>query len=247
MRKLCTLLFLLITATNIASAQKYLVIHHSNGETTELNISDIDSINIETIERDTVKTLNNHVFVDLGLPSGLWWATCNVGAENAEDFGYYFAWGETSTKETFTLENYKYGVSIEDSLITKYNSTDDLTILEAEDDAATANWGEGVRMPTKEELVELQTNCTWTWDNPKKGYHVKSRVNGNEIFLPAAGSKKDGDVSNKGIDCYIWSSTRHATRTNYAHYLDGAKGYIFPESPYHRYYGRSVRPVAEIK
>ena len=102
---------------------------------------------------------NTHAYVDLGLPSGLLWATCNVGANNPQDYGDYFAWGETTPKDFYSWSNYKYCRGYEQ--LTKYCTmsdygyngyTDNLTTLLPEDDAATVNWGDGWRMPTKEEF-----------------------------------------------------------------------------------------------
>ena len=125
----------------------------------------------------------DYAYVDLGLPSGIKWANMNVGANAIEDAGLKFAWGETSTKEEFTEENYKFGSSA--SSLTKYNKTDGLTVLQAEDDAATANMGAGWRIPTLEEWKELRDNCTrqWTTVNGIYGYRFTGS-NGNSIFLP---------------------------------------------------------------
>ena len=116
-------------------------------------------------------TADDYVYVDLGLPSGLLWATCNVGADNPEDYGDYFAWGETQPKDTYNWSTYQYCNGSYNTL-TKYCSnssfgyngfTDDLTTLLPEDDAATANWGSHWRMPTEEEWQELYRNTTNTW------------------------------------------------------------------------------------
>ena len=136
-----------------------------------------------------------HEYVDLGLPSGTLWATCNVGANNPEDFGDYFAWGETSPKDDYNWDTYRYsnGGSNGHPNLTKYCSdsdygyngfTDNLTILQPEDDAATANWGNGWRMPTKEECQELFSYCTWlyTTQNGMTGMRIIG-PNGNTLFL----------------------------------------------------------------
>ena len=141
-----------------------------------------------------------HEYVDLGLPSGTLWATCNVGANNPEDYGDYFAWGETSTKSTYSRNNYKHGNGSENDVSKKYNNSDDKTTLEKSDDAAAANWGSDWCIPTQEQFQELKDKCTWTWRsfNGKKGYNVKGQ-NGKSIFLPAAGYKgEDGTPLNVG-------------------------------------------------
>ena len=147
--------------------------------------------------------LNGHDYVDLGLPSGTKWATSNVGANSPEEYGDYFAWGETTTKETYELDTYRY---YDGSNWTKY--TDPLTILEASDDAATANWGSGWRMPTYDEMNELKNNCTvtWTTQNGVNGC-LFTGSNGNSIFLPAAGCRIDSELNNAGSEGCYWSGT----------------------------------------
>ncbi len=117
---------------------------------------------------------NGHEYVDLGLPSGTLWATCNVGATTPEGYGDYFAWGETSTKEKYSRKT--------------YSGLPNLTTLDASHDAATVNWGDGWRTPTAKEYNELHTECTckWTTFQGRQGYHITGK-NGNSIFLPAAG------------------------------------------------------------
>lgn len=164
-------------------------------------------------------TLNGHEFVDLGLPSGLLWATCNVGANTPEEYGDCFAWGETTTKETYNWSTYRY-CNGSGSTLTKYCNnaeygnngfTDELTILEASDDAATANWGASWRMPTKAEMEELNTNCTvtWTTQNGVNG-RLFTGPNGNSIFLPAAGVYSfDGYQEHEaaGLGGFYWLSS----------------------------------------
>lgn len=111
--------------------------------------------------------IDNHSYVDLGLPSGIKWATCNIGANNPRESGEQFAWGETKTKTYYDWDNYKWGEGELNSKLTKYNTSarygemDYRTVLEPADDAATANWGRHWRMPTKEEFQELIDGCNW--------------------------------------------------------------------------------------
>ncbi len=133
---------------------------------------------------------NGHEYVDLGLPSGTLWATCNVGASAPEEYGDKFAWGEiTIVKNDYDWSEYKHGVYNEDDTtnygMIKYNNIDGKTILDPEDDAATQIWGGSWRMPTKQEMRELCTECKWnpTTKNETVGYDVVG-INGNSIFLP---------------------------------------------------------------
>ncbi len=139
--------------------------------------------------------INNHEAVDLGLPSGTLWATCNIGAESPEENGNYFAWGETQPKECYLAAKegqYKWGTlgqhKGEPDNLTKYNELDKKTILEPEDDAATVNWGSPWRMPTLQEVEELGEYCTGSFIeiNGVSGILLKG-PNENSIFLPAAG------------------------------------------------------------
>ena len=124
-----------------------------------------------------------HEYVEMG--DGLKWATCNIGAAKPEDVGSLFAWGETTPKSTYTLENYKW---YENGNYTKYNSTDGKLFLNKDDDAATANWGGSWRTPTFNELLKLVDHCKCTWDDTRNGYVVTSEFSGyegNSIFLPS--------------------------------------------------------------
>lgn len=204
--------------------------------------------------------IDGHRFVDLGLPSGLLWATCNVGAGTACDYGRYFAWGETDMTKNKSLndwDTYKYGTSRED--ITKYNSVDGKTTLDKEDDAAYVNWGPSCRMPTMAEFRELNdtTNCTWTWTSmtnsfgySNNGCMVTSKRNGNSIFLPASFFEDDETQDGAGYDGYYWPSTleRHSFDKDYGFTF---AFYFLKDSRYTGLYslarcdGRSIRPVAE--
>jgi hypothetical protein len=175
---------------------------------------------------------NVHEWVDLGLPSGLKWATCNVGATNSEDCGDYFAWGETSTKSDYSSDN----------CLAIGKSWGDIS-GDPSRDAATANWGGSWRMPTEAEFQELKANCTWIWtvQNGKKGYKVISKKNNQSIFLPAIGYR-DGCMLYYDDDAFYWTSTPYPSNTNYANLLFFFNGGldVMRES---RRYGLGVRPV----
>ena len=197
--------------------------------------------------------INGHKFVDLDLPSGLLWATCNVGAATAAGVGNYYAWGETEpqTSNSYSWDSYKYGTS--SSNLTKYNSSDGKTTLDSEDDAAYVNWGDSCRMPTIDEFGELlnSDNCTWTWathynyDGFIRGYEVTSVKNGSSIFLPAAGYRDDVDLDEHGSLGHYWSSTLNARYSDWACYLYFDSSRHPQESYDDRCIGCTIRPVAE--
>ena len=197
----------------------------------------------------TSGTENGHDYVDLGLPSGLKWATCNVGATTPEGYGDYFAWGETAPKDEYDLSTCKY-CTFPDKTLTKYNTNSDYgtvdnkTTLDLSDDAARANWGGKWRMPTKAEQDELRNNCTWTWttQNGVNGYKVISKTNGNSIFLPAAGYRIGTSVRSVGSDGHYWSSSLLESYPSSAYFLSFDSGNV-DWSSYNRYYGHPVRGV----
>ena len=197
-------------------------------------------------------------YVDLGLPSGTLWATYNIGATSPEDYGDYFAWGETEGyndgKTKFDWSTYKWceGSS---STMTKYctNSssgyngfTDDKTELDLEDDAAYVNWGPDWRMPSSEQFSELinssYTTIEWTAQNGVNGRKITSKTNGNSIFLPAAGDRHNSSLDDAGLNGYYWSRTLNSDFTDSARnlYFDSSNIYMGSRS---RSFGRRVRPV----
>ena len=200
----------------------------------------------------TTGSANGHAWVDLGLPSGTKWATCNVGATTPEGYGNYYAWGETSTKSTYDWSTYKWCNGSE-STLTKYNTSssygtvDNKTVLDLEDDAAAVNWGGAWRMPTDAEWTELRDNCTWTWTSNYNGTGVAGRIvtsniNGNSIFLPAAGCRRNDDLIDAGDYGYYWSSSLDTGGPYYAWYVFFSSGLV-NRGYYSRYFGPSVRPV----
>lgn len=184
---------------------------------------------------------NGHEWVDLGLSSGLLWATCNIGAATPEAYGDYFAWGETTAKETYNWSTYKY---YDGNNVTKYTGSDNLEVLEAFDDAAHVNWGGAWRMPTADEMRELRDNCThkWTTQNGVNG-HLFTGANGNSLFLPAAGSRYEGEISGAGSYGYYWSSSLGTGNPYYAWRFGFSSEGFGMYSSYYRIYGFTVRPV----
>ena len=182
-------------------------------------------------------------YVDLGLPSGTLWATCNVGADSPEDYGDYFAWGETTPKDTYDWSTYQYG---DGSTFTKYTGSEGLTTLLPEDDAATANWGSGWRMPTKAEWQELYSNTTMTWTQ-QNGVNGKlfTAVNGNSLFLPAAGGRWDDELDDVGDYGNYWSSSLDTGLPYDAWIFGFYMDYFFDMASHVRFIGYTVRPVRE--
>ena len=188
-----------------------------------------------------------HEYVDLGL--SVKWATCNVGANTPEEYGDYFAWGETHPKSTYNWSTYKWCNGSHDTQTkyctdSSYGSVDDKTVLEMSDDAARANWGGSWRMPTDTEIAELHEQCTWIWttQNGVNGYKVKSKNNGNSIFLPAAGFRFDSVHSGTKSQGWYSSSSLHTDYQMDACYLQFASDFV-SRTRISRYYGQSVRPV----
>jgi len=189
-----------------------------------------------------------HTAIDLGL--SVKWATCNVGANAPEEFGGYYAWGETVEKETYTWRSYKHCAG-SSTRLTKYcvgytyGQADNLEEMEAADDVATQRWGRQWRMPTDAEMTELREKCTWRWTtlNGVSGYEVKGR-NGQSIFLPAAGSRQDDVLIYEGSQGY------YNTRTTCRDYSFSVYGICFVEGEvqrvdFSRRFGVSVRPVCK--
>ena len=202
-------------------------------------------------------------YVDLGLPSGLKWAKCNLGASKPSELGDYYAWGETEPKKKYTWATYKWMQPGQSELkyITKYTIADGVTdaiwydssgnfigdnktVLDAADDAATQQLGSPWRMPTEDEFKELRRNCTVirTTQGGVKGYQVDA-PNGNAIFLPDAGFRNASGLLGVGEQCLYWSSSLLDIHSGYGAYIGfgdfGIGWYINP----HRYSGLPVRPV----
>lgn len=195
---------------------------------------------------------NGHLYVNLGLPSGTQWATCNIGASKPEEYGGYYAWGEIATKSEYYWSTYKYGNDYDE--LTKYctNSnyglngfTDGKTELELDDDVAHKQWGGQWRMPSVEQFEELLSNTTsqWVTVNGKEG-RLFTASNGNSIFLPAAGRRYDTSLSDAGSFGDYWSRTLRAGPYNaYGLYFNSGGVYVAYVNDYFRYYGHTVRPV----
>lgn len=190
----------------------------------------------------------------------LFWAKCNIGASKPEEYGGYYAWGETKTKSDYSLSSYKWANGAYNKL-TKYcptdkadywdgtGSPDGKTVLDPENDVAHVKLGGKWRMPTDAEWTELRNsdNCTWTWttQNGVNGRLVTSKKNGNSIFLPAAGYRSGLYLLSTGSYGYYWSSSLSADGPDRAWYVDFDSDSVYRSYYGGRYYGQSVRAVSE--
>ena len=221
--------------TNLVPNTKYYVRAYA---TNEVGTAYGEEVSFTTL----LDPANGREYVDLGL--SVKWATCNVGATSPEEYGDYFAWGETSTKETYDDDNCPtYGLII--SQLQAQGYIDSEGNLTSQYDAATANWGGDWRMPTYDELNELRTKCTWEWINTNdfKGCSVTG-PNGNKIFLPAAGCRNGSSLIGAGSGGGYWGSTPYEDDDYSAYDLyfnssNHGMGYYFRDG------GRSVRPILE--
>lgn len=189
-----------------------------------------------TAVRKPVNKVQTHQAIDLGLPSGTKWASCNVGANKPEEYGDYYAWGETTTKKEYTYDNYLYYKN------GKYLNIG-ADISGTQYDVARAKWGGKWRIPTKDEVEELVDNCKYEWTtlNGVKGGKFTG-PNGNSIFFPAAGYRWDGDLYDSGEYGNFWSSSQHPDYSGFAYglgFYSGGTGWSSDD----RGQGQSVRPV----
>lgn len=211
----------------------------SSGDGRQSKQHEEDATAVEAIATTTADpvgtgTSNGHAYVDLGLSSGVKWATCNVGASSMSDNGDYYAWGETEVKEDYTKENGKSGGK----------DMRDIT-GNAQHDAARAKWGGRWRMPTKREIDELKNGCRWSWASHegRKGYQVTG-PNGQSIFLPAAGYREGTEVFDTGVRGFYWISMPNERHVINGQELYFESGYCYVHA-FHHSYGLPIRPVIE--
>lgn len=177
--------------------------------------------------------------IDMGLPSGVQWASCNVGAERPSDLGLFFSWGN--------IDGHSIGEGYDFSLDV-YNSTPAAAIntnLSLDQDAARSNLGAPWRMPSADEFQELFDNCTsiWTTMGGVHGRLLTSNVNGNKLFFPAAGSYDGTSLNNRGSGGYNWSSTYYSAAS--ARRLLFGSSTVYPQDNGSRRLGLTVRPVLD--
>lgn len=189
--------------------------------------------------------------IDLGL--SVKWASFNLGSSKPEEYGNYYAWGETEPKDNYSWSTYKFGNSSSGPLskystLESYGTVDNKTVLEPEDDAAHVKLGGRWRIPTKDEWTALCEQCNWTWttQNGVDG-HLVTAANGNSIFLPAAGLRDESNLYNTGSIGYYWSSCLFTDDPIWAWYVFFFEGDVYWYYWYidHRYIGFSIRPVTE--
>ena len=238
-----------------------------NGE----NGSNSGNGNVSAVSVFKSGTQDGHDYVDLGLTSGTQWATANVGASKAQDYGNYYAWGEVTTKEVYNWKTYKYGTYNYDkdySNLIKYNLSDNKTTLDPADDAAHVNWGGKWVVPADKDFEELLAECYWQWtDNYNNSnvegyivYKAKSssdkgvkiyeyetpsssyKLSDAHIFLPAAGYCERGVLISNGSGGYYWSSSLDTGNPSCAWFVSFNSGSMY-DFYASRYFGHSVRAV----
>ncbi|OYP59746.1 hypothetical protein CIK99_01175 [Prevotella sp. P5-92] len=240
---------IVIPQTIAAETEIFDVLVDYNGEEKHYTYSLSEAFTIEkgsgytyTLSINCYNPSNGYEYVDLGLPSGLKWATCNVGASNPWDYGLYFAWGETTG---YTAEQVESCVrDFESGSYKAASISADLTLAQ---DAAHVNLGGNWRMPTKDEFLELIDNCNVTWTDDYNGTGVAGRVftsktNGNSVFFPASGFCNNLSVDYVGSKGYYWSASWHDSSYAWRLYLYSGKQIV---NRHGRYYGYSVRAVCE--
>ena len=198
------------------------------------------------------KKINNkeHPYVDLGLPSGTLWATCNVGASKPSDFGLYFQWGDiqgytaeqVGKDKDFNFDDYKWNPSGDGKTFTKYKTLGNT--LDLEDDAAHIHMGGDWHMPTLNQIQELIDNTTSNFETVDgvRGMKFTSN-NGKSMFIPAAGLAYEKSIHNSGYTGTIWSSMLSERYVGYGQYLYLNPVYLFLIGNCSRYNGFSVRGV----
>lgn len=201
-----------------------------------------------------VVNVKDHEYVDLGLPSGTLWAICNVGASKPEEYGNYFAWGETTPKKEYSYSTYKWCKGSNKTFSkyctsSSYGTVDNKTELEPEDDAATANWGNNWCVPTESQIKELYnssyTTTKWTTLNGISGRMITSKKNGNTLFLPASGYYSNTSRNNIGTNgCFCcWSRSINKYNCSSTYMLYSNSDQIAFATAASRCNGLSVRAV----
>ena len=228
------------------TTEDIMVIEKKNATTLRVNVEDIQRVVFETVNIIPTGTVNGHEWIDLGLPSGTKWATCNVGASKPEEYGGYYAWGETKTKSVYNEDTYQY-IFFHDGYQNYVHIGSD--IAGTSYDASTANWGNPWCMPSLSQMNELINccSCQWSIENGVNGLLVTG-ANGGTIFMPAAGCHFNDELDLVGENGRYWLSSICLENPNFSYYLP------FSFSPksfnpsvdyggYGRGYGFTIRPI----
>ena len=251
MKKYFILLFIATTFSVAGYSQTYHYDVNGDGVVTAADVTALYDYIL-----GNVPSGDEHEYIDLGLPSGTLWATTNVGASVPEEYGDYFAWGETTPKDVYDWSTYQWCMGSYTKM-TKYCTesyygyngfVDNKTELDPEDDAAYVNWGPEWRMPSKAQIQELYNNCTsqWITRNGVNGRLFTSNINGASLFLPAAGGWWDSDLGGAGTCGYCWSRTLNSSYPYRAYDLYFSSDNV-GWSIIDRFCGRSVRAVRVVR
>ena len=240
MKKLVTS-FTLLALFLSGIAASHFVVNKTDGTKLYFAISEVDSISFYDI--------NSQEYVDLGLSSGTLWATCNLGANSPEEYGDYFAWGETEPKDDFNWTAY-FDTEDGGSTFKKYFNNGGLTELQPEDDAATVKWGRSWQTPSLAQCMELYnskyTTTTWTTLNGVKGRMVTSKSNSKSIFLPATGFRDGTILKESGENGDYWTRSLSTRYSYFAYDMDGSPNGSWDDG-FKRCGGQVVRPVRKQK
>lgn len=264
MKKFTLLLSALLIVSLSVLAQIKMIVHLNDADSVEFYASSVDSITFANFSIDSeipddadkptpiLPNANGYEYVDLGLPSGTLWATCNVGAATPESYGGLYAWGETKTKSLYTWDTYAHCNGSTSNYISKYTKNDEKTQLERNDDVAYLSRGGDWRMPTYDEFAELRWHCTWKYSvrNNVSGYEVVGQ-NNNSIFLPFSGYQYEDQLSRGTCGSY-WTSTlgNMYEETDYVADRAGALYFDISDKTMEdtfRDAGRAIRPVLKVK
>jgi hypothetical protein len=224
---------IVLAAINFTAFAQTINVHFKNGQLVQYSADNVDYIDFSNKTADPTETAGDAV--DLGL--SVYWASYNVGAKSPEEYGRYFAWGETQQKNKtpYNADNYIYYDKDKQSYIDIGNN-----ICGTDYDAATVNLGKEWRLPTKEEMEELINKCTWKWEKvgDKYGYTVKGK-NGNSIFMPAAGYKVGIFDSKVGNTLAYWTGSCYNSSDAYS--LNANDSYSIYQN--RKWSALTIRPV----
>lgn len=227
----------------ISATAQGVIVHKSDGTKIAVMSSELDSITAYAKWIDHEAGISLKQEVDLGL--SVKWAGWNVGASSPEEYGGYYAWGETEEKSDYSEDSYKYLCDEDGDGVKEYVNIGN-NISGTEYDVARQKWGGSWRMPTKEEFNELLSKCTWTWMTYKgiNGYKVTG-PNGDSIFLPAVGSFVYTTGAGIGDSGFYWSGTLYEGYSDHAcaWYNIFYRGESILDFYYNRFSGFAVRPV----